>query len=166
MRRVLALVLATLIAALTLFAPTSAWAAAKEVRSVSAACAGDSLSGDISLRSFPTGSQLVLTLERQDNGWSDTPEQLLVTTVNGVTDYAYSFDVSGHKDAKAWRVRAEDVTSGTSRTSGRIAVSACAPPAQLPEAPIAVLLPASLLMTAAIWFGIGRRLGAPPPSTA
>jgi len=157
MPRVLALGLAVIIGALALFAPASAWAAPKEVRSVDASCTGDSLSGTISLRNFPSGSQIVLTLQRQDSGWSDTTVQQLVTTVPGVNEYAYALNVSAHKDAKAWRVRADDVSSGTSKTSGRVAVSSCAPPAQLPEAPIAILLPASMLLTAAAWFGLRRR---------
>ena len=157
MRRAFTLALAAFIAALALFAPASAWAAPKEVRSVSASCAGDSLSGTVSLRNFPSGSQLVLTLERQDNGWSATNQQLLITTAGQVTDYPYSFNVAALKDAKAWRVAAVDVASGTNSTSGRVSVASCAPPAQLPEAPIAILLPASMLLTAAAWFGLRRR---------
>ena len=109
------------------------------VSSVSAGCAGDTITADAEA----TGSSgqtfsLALHADGSATGQSQT------VTLDGSGSYQATFDVSA-LDASVYKV-----VSSTGADSGDVAAATCAPGAEIPEAPLALLLPLSTLGTLAL----------------
>lgn len=136
---------------LLLLAPASALAAPKSRidAKVAGQCAGDVVTGRVTLRA-PRGAAFTVRLFEQGkaNGrWTWTKRARKFKSLGGLRSYGVRFDVSPF-DAYAYRLR----VNGRQRhaLSAPIAAATCAPGAQVPEAPFALLLPLSLLGTASL----------------
>jgi hypothetical protein len=141
----------SIIAILLLVPATSAVAAgqAKIHPEVTGNCVGDTISGRVSVRAS-AGTRFTLRLLRQQTAasrWTQTKLSRRFKSRGGSRTYRFQFDVSAF-DAYAYRLA---VYRSHHRTlSGPIAAASCAPGLQVPEAPLAILLPLSLLGTASL----------------
>ena len=137
-----------LAAAVFLTTATAANAApAKTSLDVDAACAGDTITGTVTLQA-PAGETYRLDLLYRSRGrvaWTATGRSMTFRTDGTRRSYAYSFDVSRF-DAFAYRV--ELAGGAWSRT---IPAASCAPGRQVPEAPYVILLPLSLIATSMLF---------------
>jgi hypothetical protein len=118
---------------------------------VSGACVGDTISGRVSLRA-KGGTRFTLRLLKQqtaNSGWTKTNLSRSFTSRGGSRVYRFRFNVSAF-DAYGYRLGV--YRRGQRVLSGPIAAASCAPGAQVPEAPLPLLLPLSLLATAAFVF--------------
>ena len=116
---------------------------------VAGACSGDVVTGRLTL-SAPRGALVTVRLFRQGsaNGrWARTERVKRFKSLGGRRSYAVRFSVAAF-DAYAYRLTL-DVRHRRS-LSPAIAAASCAPGAQVPEAPFALLLPLSLLGTASL----------------
>jgi hypothetical protein len=136
---------------LLLLAPASAFAArgSRIDAKVAGACAGDVVTGRVTLRA-PRGAAFTVRLFEQGRAkarWTWTKRAKRFKSLGGLRSYGVRFDVSAF-DAYAYRL----AVNGRQRRaqSPPIASASCAPGAQVPEAPIALLLPLSLLGTASL----------------
>jgi hypothetical protein len=124
------------------------------VESISVECAGDVLSGE-AVASGGAGRTFTLSVERPGGRHgSSTGLSRTIALVESSAAYSYSFDISA-LDADAYVVRADrpsSTSSGDTR-SRVVSASECAPPPQVPEAPAALLLPLSVLLTLGL-FGL------------
>ena len=144
-----------LAAALCLLVSANAASAASEFR-FDASCAGDTITGTLSYTGVTKGESYRLELlyrPRKGPDWRATGRGGGFTSDGRPGTYPYSFDVSAF-DAKLFRL---DV-SGEHSWSRTIAAAACAPGRQVPEAPLAILLPLSLLGTSGLLLFRRRRL--------
>jgi hypothetical protein len=136
-------------AILLLLPATSAVAASQTKIHVAGDCAGDTISGRVSLQA-KAGTRFTLRLLRQQtaaSAWRQTKLSRKLTSRGGKRTYSFRFDVSA-LHAYAYRL---GVYRARQRTlSAPIAAASCAPGLQVPEAPLAVLLPLSLLGTASL----------------
>ena len=101
-------------------------------------CAGDTISGEVRTTA-PAGTQFAVVLYQQPTHWSPavaTGRQVNVTT-DGRAAYPFSFNVAAYN---AWAFRLD--TAGDSKA---VMAASCAPGRQVPEAPLPLLLPLSLL---------------------
>jgi hypothetical protein len=143
-------------AALSLVSATPAVAGpgAPELR-IDASCAGDAITGSLSLRGATKGETYRVDLSyrpRKSPNWKSTGRSASFTSDGHPGTYAYSFDVSAF-DAKLYRL---DV-AGDHAWSRTIPAASCAPGRQVPESPLAIFLPLSLLGTSALLFTRRRR---------
>jgi len=137
---------AVLAAAASLLSATTAHASSD--LKLDASCAGDTISGAVSYTAATRGESYRLDLfyrERKGPDWKPTGRGGSFTTDGHPGTYRYSFDISAF-DAKLYRL---DV-SGEHGASRTIAAATCAPGRQVPEAPLAILLPLSLLGTSGL----------------
>lgn len=129
------------------------------VTSISVQCAGDVLSGQAEA-SGPTGRSFTLKVAQSSGGaLSSTSLSQAVTLVAGPASYAYRFDIST-LNADSYVVQSDrpaSKDSGANTSSGAVSATECAPPAEVPEAPIALLLPLSALLTLGLGGFVTRR---------
>ena len=112
-----------------------------------ASCAGDTISGTLSMLA-PQGETYALDLSYRPRGradWSSTGRSASFTSDGTPRSYSYSFDVSSF-NAFAYRVN----VSGERAWSQTVPAGSCGPGRQVPEAPLALLLPLSLLGTSGL----------------
>jgi len=126
-------------------APGAAHAAVK--LDVSASCVGNTLTGTVTITGVPAGTVVTVHAEAQTSGWAHVGTPASIVVVAGRSEYALALDVAGATGAKAFRVTA-DAGPGHSATSNHIANTVCGPPAQVPEAPAPLLIPATMVLTA------------------
>lgn len=120
---------------------------------VHASCAGDVLSGTVRGRSVP-GGELELTLlskRSPKSAFARTGKSAWVDAYRGGS-YPFSFNI-GQFSASAYRV---DPPGGRGNV---VTAASCAPGHQVPEAPLSLLLPLSVLGLGACVIGRRRRLG-------
>jgi hypothetical protein len=129
------------------------------VTSVSAQCAGDVLSGQAQA-SGPAGRFFTLRVLQSTGGaLSSTSLSQVVTLVSGQSSYGYRFDISA-LDASSYVVQSDRPASkdaGANTQSRSVPAGECAPPPEVPEAPMALLLPLSGLLTLALLGLVSRR---------
>ena len=129
------------------------------VTSISAQCAGDVLSGQADA-SGPTGRTFTLRIAQIVGGRStDTALSQTVTLGATQASYAYSFDISSLA-ADGYVVRSDrpaSKDSGGNTDSRVVAASECAPPPEVAEAPVALLLPLSGVVTLLAFAELARR---------
>lgn len=116
---------------------------------VDARCAGDTISGTVSMEA-PAGETYRLDLSyrpRGRSGWSGTGRSAAFTSDGTRRSYDYSFDVSPF-NAFAYRLD----LAGEHSWSQTLPASSCGPGHQVPEAPYSLLLPLSLLGTSGLLF--------------
>lgn len=140
-----------IVIAILLVAPASALATGVsriDVR-VTGACVGDTISGRVAMRGNP-GSRFTLRLLKQQtvaSGWTTTTLSRSFRSRSKSGTYRFRFNVSAF-DAYAYRL---GVYHARQRTLSRpIAAASCAPGLEVPEAPLALLLPLSLFATASV----------------
>ena len=144
-----------LVAGSLLLMPSTALAeaTARPQVTIVGSCAGDIVSGNVVVRSARATPFTVRLLQRstQRARWVRTGRAKSFTAAAGRHRYRFSFDVSRF-DAFAYRLSAEGTQGSASyRALSRvIPATACAPGRDVPEAPIALLLPLSLLATASM----------------
>jgi hypothetical protein len=137
------------VALLLLLPATSAVAARQANIHVTANCVGDTVSGGVSMRA-KAGTPFTLRLLKRQTAasrWTQTKLLKKFTSRGGSRIYRFRFNVSAF-DAYAYRLgvyRSRRLTQ-----SAPIAAASCAPGLQVPEAPLALLLPLSLLATASL----------------
>ena len=119
-----------------------------------ASCVGSTLTGTVTTGGMSVGTVVTVRANAQTTGWSLVGSAKTFTVVAGVTSYPVTFNVAGIPGVKAFRVTATG--AGQSDTSAHLKASACGPPAQVPEVPAPVLIPASMLLTAGL-FELARR---------
>ncbi len=147
-RAVRLLVLAT--AGAALLTPT-----ASASTHIVARCAGDVLSGTMHVsRGSPSARvQLaVLAKRNRQSGFTSTGMSTWMN-VDGGRSYPFRFDI-GRLSAMAYRVDPPGDHGNT------VPAASCAPGHQVPEAPLALLLPVSVLGLAGLLFARRRRLSA------
>ncbi len=141
----------SIVAILLLMPATSAVAAgqAKIHMTVTGDCVGDTITGRVSVRA-KAGTRFTLRLLRKQTAasrWTQTKLSRTFKSRGGTRTYRFHFDVSTF-DAYAYRLA---VYRSRQRTvSGPIAAASCAPGREVAEAPLALLLPLSLLGTASL----------------
>ena len=140
------------IAAIILLLPATSALAARQAQihaKVSGECVGDTISGQVSLRA-KAGTRFTLRLLKQQTAasrWTQTKRSRRFTARRGSRIYSFRFDVSAF-DAYAYRLAVAG--SGRRTLSRPIAAASCGPGLQVPEAPLALLLPLSLLGTGSL----------------
>jgi hypothetical protein len=143
-----------LLAALTLSAIVGVGtsAAAPPPVQVQSSCTGDTISGSVWLKkggNWPV-SLALMSKAHASTGFVQSSAPKQVTGSGG--EASFTFDVSA-LNAFAYRVDANGV-------QGReIPATSCAPGHQVPEAPMALLLPLSLLLVGGLLVVRGRRSG-------
>ncbi len=149
MRRLPTLLLAILCVAL--MATASATAAPKPARvtKVEAVCAGDLINGRARVTAPAMVSLRLLARLSPRAKFVPTAKQAYIRAKQAGS-YKFRFDIS-KLSANAYRVRTK---SGTQ--SALIRASACAPGYQVPEAPLPLLLPLSLLLMLGLAAGLRR----------
>lgn len=148
-----------LVAACLLLMPASALAGkrSKPEIKVAGSCAGDVVSGQVTVRA-PAGTRFFLRLLKRQGPrarWTPTGRSARFRSHGGRRSYRFRFNVSAF-DAYAYRLALDGLRHRT--FSKPIAASSCAPGASVPEAPLALLLPLSLLGTASLLLLRRRRL--------
>lgn len=130
-----------------------AGAQARPQVTITGACAGDTVSGSVVVRTTAAAPFTVRLLQRptRQARWARTGRARTFTTTPGKRRYRFSFDVSRF-DAFAYRLSAEGRQRGTSyrALSAVIPATTCAPGRDVPEVPFALLLPLSLLATGSL----------------
>jgi hypothetical protein len=149
------------VAGLSLAAGTVASAAERPARvtKVDASCAGDLISGRASVTGRAMVSLRLLSRRNPSAKFLQTGKQAWIRS-SKAGSYKYRFDIS-KLSANAYRVRTK---SGTQ--SAVVRASACAPGYQVPEAPLPLLLPLSLLLMLGLAVGIRRYRQSPPTAGA
>ena len=122
---------------------------------IDATCAGDTINGTLSYSGGTKGETYSLELlyrPRRGTDWKSTGRGATFTSAGHPGKYSYSYDVSAF-DAKLYRL---DVT-GEHAWSRTIPAASCAPGRQVPESPLAIMLPLSLLGTSGLLLFRRRR---------
>jgi hypothetical protein len=148
-RRLTALLVAA--SCLALVGAATAGAAKKPVKvtRVDASCAGDLINGKATI-SGPAMAYLQLLSRRSPTAKFVATKKLAWIRARQAGSYKFRFDISRFS-ANAYRVRAK---SGAK--TAVLPATACAPGYQVPEAPIVVLLPLSLLLGLGLVLGVRR----------
>ena len=142
--------------ALLLVAPGAA--SAKPKLDVAATCAGDTLTGTVTVSDVPVGTVVTVTAQAQVAAWQTVGAPATFVVVAGKSTYTVSIAAGGLTGVKEFRLLADG--AGTSTTSKPIKVKDCGPPAQVPEVPAPLLIPATMLLSAVAVEGLRRRRGA------
>jgi hypothetical protein len=134
-----------------LVVPAASTAAPRPVKvtKVDATCAGDLINGRANVTGPAMVSLSLLSRGRPGEKFAPTKKQAWIRSKQPGS-YKFRFDIS-KLSADAYRVRTK---SGTK--SGVVRSSTCAPGYQVPEAPLPLLLPLSLLMMLGLAVGIRR----------
>jgi hypothetical protein len=135
------------IALFLVLAPASALAVGRV--KVTGRCVGDTVSGRVTVRARAGARFTVRLLQQRTAGssWARTNRARRFKSRGHRGSYGVRFDVSSF-DAYAYRL---GVYRGRRRTLSRpIPAASCAPGAQVPEAPLALVLPLSLLGTGSL----------------
>jgi hypothetical protein len=154
-RSVLLVIALALVAAVAL--PATAGAASGNgggITTLTASCAGDTVHGTVAVEKKPAVVTLTLEVSSDGKKWKSANRS---TTVNALVPnraYTYTISVAGMK------LRWFRVDANGSHVSHQVAAGTCAPPPQVPEAPVALALPASLLLTLGAVGLVRRRRGA------
>lgn len=152
----------SLVAGCLLLTPAVAHAGARPQVTIVGSCAGDTVSGNVVVRAPAAMPFTVRLLQRRQpqSRWLATGRARGFTTEAGRRRYRFSFDVSSF-DAHAYRLAVEARRGGSQyRGMSRVIPAAtCAPGHDVPEAPLALLLPLSLLATASLVLLRRRALG-------
>lgn len=122
---------------------------------VAAACSGNTLSGTVTVSGYPAGSVVTVRAQQQTAGWTSVGAPVTFTVVAGQTSYALSFNVAGSTGVKGYRLVADGGAGPVASDS--IKASTCGPPAQVPEVPAPLVIPLTMLLTAAGWEALRRR---------
>lgn len=121
-----------------------------KVTRLQVSCAGDLLSGK-AIVSGPANVSLRLYTKRSAKAkWAATRNSRLLRVARAGS-YRFKFDVSA-LNAYAYRVRASERMQ-----SRAVPATSCAPGYQVPEAPLALLLPLSLLAAVGLSLALRRR---------
>jgi hypothetical protein len=114
---------------------------------ISTSCSGDVLSTTVTAQG-DAGSTFTIALQTSNDGltWADTGQTATITLGEG-SSYTHQFDLTS-LDAAWYRVVSGDVQSNP------VQVGECGPGTPVPEAPVALLLPLSILAT----FGLAGAL--------
>jgi hypothetical protein len=151
----------SLVAGCLLLTPAGAFAAAKPQVAIVANCAGDTVSGNVAVRASTAMPFTLRLLQRRQaqSRWVPTGRTRSFTSLAGRRRHRFSFDVSSF-DAHAYRVAVEGRRGRLQyRALSRvIPATACAPGHDVPEAPLALLLPLSLLATGSLVMLLRRRV--------
>jgi hypothetical protein len=142
--------------ALLLVAPGAA--SAKPKLDVAATCAGNTLTGTVTVSDVPVGTVVTVRAEAQVSAWQTVGAPATFAVVAGKSTYTVSIAAGGLTGVKEFRLLADG--AGTSTTSKPIKVKDCGPPAQVPEVPAPLLIPATMLLSAVAVEGLRRRRGA------
>jgi hypothetical protein len=129
-----------------------------KVSSVSIDCSGDLVNGTATLSDPPASSipgQLALQGKAPGATAWTTLASKNVTVAPGTTALPYDFSIAG-KHTGEYRAFAK-VNNGTSVFSDVVTDATCAPPAEVPEAPAALLLPLSMAAGAGVVVAARRR---------
>jgi hypothetical protein len=152
--RVTAVIGLTLMALGAAAAPARASHTEPNVISISGCeCVGDDLNGVLHVAG-DAGDRVELLLYAKDNegsDWAPTGRSQTFTmpaNSNGNTGHRFTFSLAGLGDNHSYVVEA--VASGHSNWSNVVLSTTCAPGEEIPEAPVALLLPVSLLGTMAV----------------
>jgi hypothetical protein len=124
---------------------------------VAANCAGDTVTARVTVAT-PRRTQLTLRLlERKtaQKPWIAIGRSRRFKSTRGTHSYRFRFDISPYA-AYAYRVRLTRPQQST--YSDPVLAASCAPGRQVPEAPLAILLPLSLLATSSLLLVRRRRL--------
>jgi hypothetical protein len=127
------------------------------VRKVHITCTGDTVTGSALLRGGKAGRAATVTLiAKQGKGaWAATGRSVRIAGAPGRQTITWSFNVAG-LPAGVTSYRASVSAGPDTVASNVLPVSRCAPGEEIPEAPMAVLVPATLAATAAGVFGLSR----------
>ena len=133
-------------------------AATTTVSSVSIDCSGDLVNGTAALADPPSTSiPGQVALQGRATGattWTTLASRNL-TVAPGTTSLPYDFSIAGRHTGE-YRAFGR-VNNGTIRYSDVIGDATCAPPAEVPEAPAALLLPLSMAAGAGVVVAVRRR---------
>ena len=128
------------------------------VNAVTASCAGDTVSATANITTNP-GAGVTFTLLARHGQASFGPTSTQTIEIDrGTADHSVQFNVVGQPlTVTEYKVA---VSHGTlpAAESAPVAAASCAPGEEIPEVPVAVLLPLSLAMTAGAVFAFRRRL--------
>jgi hypothetical protein len=131
-------------------APNAAARQPGKVTRIDASCAGDLIRGKAKVNA-PAMLSLQLYTRRSAKAKFVATKKLAWIRARSAGAFKFSFDVS-KLTANAYRIRA----SRSAAQSRALLSSACAPGYQVPEAPLTILLPLSLLAALGLAFGIDR----------
>jgi hypothetical protein len=139
-----------ILAACCLLTSSTAFAASSNLTmTIAGSCAGDTVSGRVVVRA-PRGTPFRLRLLRQPtlrSSWVATGKTRRFRSNGHKQTLRFRFDVSAF-DAYAYRLRLAHRNRRV--VSSPIMATSCAPGEQVPESPLSILLPLSLLGTSAI----------------
>jgi hypothetical protein len=159
--RVTAVIGLTLMALGAAAAPAGASHTKPNVISISGCeCVGDDLNGVLHVAGDAGDTVELVLYAKQDSGsnWAPTGRSQTLTmpaASNGNTGHRFTFSLAGLGDKHSFVVEA--IAGGHSNYSNVVLTTTCAPGEEIPEAPVALLLPVSLLGTMAIGGLILRR---------
>lgn len=145
-------VLAVALTGTVLAAPAAA--ASNGATQVHASCAGDVISGSVRLGRSTSGGDLELALlaKRSPKAAFARTGQSVWVGAYGDRSYPFSFNI-GRLSAVAYRVDPPAAHGNV------VPAASCAPGHQVPEAPLSLLLPLSVLGVVALVFARRRRFG-------
>ncbi len=142
-----------LVAGCLLLTPGVAFAAAQPRVTIVGTCTGDTVSGSAVVRASGAMPFSVRLLQRAKPKarWVRTGRARTFVATAGTRRYRFAFDVSSF-DASAYRLSVEGRHRGSQyrALSAVIPAATCAPGRDVPEAPLALLLPLSLLVTGSL----------------
>jgi hypothetical protein len=142
-----------LVATLGVVPSGPAWAAPRTDATIT--CAGNTLTGTLTVTGAAAGTVVTMRVEVQTTGWTTTPLTRTVSVMSGQTAYPYTFDVSGYQTVKAYRLL---VAVGSATTqSQRLDRDSCAPPTQVPEVPAPLAIPLTFAATILLTEAVRRR---------
>ena len=146
-----------ILAACCLLTSSTAFAAGSSTAmTIAGSCAGDVVSGRVVVRA-PRGTPFTLRLLRQataHSSWVAAGKSRQFRSSGKKQALRFRFDVSAF-DAYAYRLR---LTRAQRRVySSTMLATACAPGRQVPESPLSILLPLSLLATSGLLLVRRRR---------
>jgi hypothetical protein len=150
MRHSLSAALLLTVACAAFLVPNAAAKTPGKVTRIDASCAGDLIRGKAKVDA-PAMLSLQLFKRRSPSSKFYATKRLAWIRARAAGAYKFSFDVS-KLTANAYRVRATRYNA----RSRVLLSSTCAPGYQVPEAPLTILLPLSLLAALGLWFGYGR----------
>lgn len=140
--------------ALLLVAPGAA--SAKPKLEIDAVCAGDTLSGSVTVTDLPAGSVVTVTAEAKNPKWGPVGQPATFVVVAGKTTYTVKVSVPGVSGYKEFRLVA-DAGSGVDDESKTLKPKDCGPPTQVPEVPAPLLIPATMVLTLVVVEQFRRR---------